>query len=402
MVQCFLELYWLKRSIWEIERSTALTWLGALISISFIRTYYYWIGNTALFDSKFIQPLLCWSFFPQCGAGLGISGHVLAGLFTLKLIMACGALILFVMQRFVGGAWVMTLISWSILTFVYLLDASLRTNTYTAFIIVGFGFLFLPNKSRLVKYVLFAYFIADAYMRLDPAWLSGLPLLQVLDLPEKGLEWVAAFSVIIQFVMPFFAISKDGQRMGYGVGSLIMYNIFYYIIMQEPGYMIIALMMGFYIFDSSEKKRLEREALYQSYEHPEPSNLWWPVVLSVFALAQLPMLNHVRALEFFRMQPVSTSQECRLIAFSHFDKKVEWLSPDINSSLPQGLRCHPQVNFNAMKKLCKTQTGEDNFQNMTVFFLTRGLTDDGFTPRFSSDRFCDSSFTVGGIGGLSR
>lgn len=393
---------WLKRSVWEIERSTALTWLGALISISQLLTYYYWINNSTLFGTDYIQPLLCWSFFPQCGSGLGISGHVLAGLFTLNLIMAVGALILFIMQRFIGGAWTMSLISWAILTSVYLLDASLRTNTYSIFIIITFGFLFLPNKSRLTRYLLFAYFLADAYTRLDPAWLSGLPLLQVLDLPEKGLEWVAAFSVIIQMVLPFFAISKDDQRMGYGVGSLIIYNIFYFLVMREPGFMIVALLMSFFIFDTAEKKRLERETLYQSYEHPEPSNFLWPVVMAVFVAAQLPMLGHFQVLEFFKMQKITASQECRLIAFSHFEEKVEWHSDDINSGLPSSLRCNAQVNFNAMKKLCKTQMNQSSFQNMTVFFLTRGLTDDGFSSQFSSDRFCDSSFSVSGIGGLSR
>lgn len=393
---------WLKRSVWEIERSTALTWLGALISISQIITYYYWINNSTLFGTKFIQPLLCWSFFPECNAGLGISGHVLAGLFTLNLIMACGALIFFVMQRFIGGAWTMTFVSWCILTSIYLLDASLRTNTYSIFIIIVFGFLFLPSKIKLTRYLLFVYFLADAYTRLDPAWLSGLPLLQSLDLPEKGLEWVAAFSVIIQLVMPFFAISKDSQRMGYGVGSLIIYNMFYFIVLQEPGFMIIGLLMSFFIFDSFEKNKMERETLYQSYEHPEPSNFWWPAVLTLFIAAQLPMLGHIRPLEFFRMQKVTTSQECRLLAFSHYNDKVEWHGADVNNALPSGLRCNSQVNFNAMKKLCKTQTGENEFQNMTVFFLTRGLTDEGFSPQFSSDRFCDSSFNASSIGGLSR
>ena len=393
---------WLKRSIWEVERSTALTWLGALISISQIITYYFWINNSTLFGTQYIQPLLCWSFFPECGSGLGISGHVLAGLFTLNLIMAVGALIFFVMQRFVGGAWTMTLISWCILTAVYLLDASLRTNTYTIFIVVTFGFLFMPSKVRLTKYLLFAYFIADAYTRLDPAWLSGLPLVDSLELPKKGLEWVAAFSVIIQLVMPFFAISKDGQRLGYGVGSLIIYNIFYFIILQEPGFMIVGLLMSFFVFDHFERKKLERESLYQSYEHPEPTNIWWPAIIGIFIVAQLPMLNHIRPLEFLRMQGISTSQECRLIAFSHYEDKVQWHGSSVNGQLPTTLKCNPQVNFNAMKKLCKTQTSEGEFQNMTVFFLTRGLTDESFLPAFGSDRFCDSSFEAAGLGGLSR
>ena len=393
---------WFKRSIWEVERSTALTWLGALISISQIITYYFWINNSTLFGTKYIQPLLCWSFFPECGSGLGISGHVLAGLFTLNLIMAVGALIFFVMQRFVGGAWTMTLISWCILTAVYLLDASLRTNTYTIFIVVTFGFLFMPSKARLTKYLLFAYFIADAYTRLDPAWLSGLPLVDALELPKKGLEWVAAFSLIIQFVMPFFAISKDGQRLGYGVGSLIIYNIFYFVIIQEPGFMIVGLLMSFFVFDHFERRKLERESLYQSYEHPEPTNIWWPAIIGLFIVAQLPMLNHIRPLDFLRMQGISTSQECRLIAFSHYEDKVEWHGASVNGQLPTTLKCNPQVNFNAMKKLCKTQTSEGDFQNMTVFFLTRGLTDESFLPSFGSDRFCDSSFEAAGLGGLSK
>ncbi len=383
---------WIKRNIWEIERSPALMALGALISIGHIITYFYWISASQLFSSENAKPLLCWEFFPQCGTALHFSGRIAGWAFTAFLAFSCLSLLIFLMRRMTGLAWFFTMLSWVIAFGTYSLDASLRSNAHSYFILLTFGFLFLPNKGKLVKGLTLLFYLMDAYTKMNPEWLSGLPIVGLLPVPNKGLEWIAAFTVLIELTMPFFLLSRDGQRIGYGLGALILTHAFYFFVQHDAGSLILVFILLFFLFLHFEQKRLERESMYQSYEHPEPSNLWWPVLFLVFILSQFHMSAHRFPLGVLQLHKPQMAEDCRLFAFAHFKSQVKVLDHIVPAGLSEGLRCHPSVNFNALKGYCKDQAATPDFQNVTAFFLTRSLSEITYTLRFSSDRFCDGSF----------
>lgn len=391
---------WLKRSLWEIDRSSSLRVLGGLLALGQILTYVYWQKSSFLFAGSEAQPLLCWNFQSQC-SGTFLSAGTLSTIFTSQLILSIAAALLFFSGRLISWAWVALMISWFVQTSVYFMDASLRSNAYALVFLIGFYLLFLPNKIRMTQYTVFAYFILDALTKLNPDWLSGIGFLGQIAAPEKGLEWLAAFSVIIQMVMPFFLISRDGQRMGYGFAALFIYQVGIFFILKDPSSLSIAAILLFFIFKYFETKRLELESLYQSYEHPEPSNIWWPVVLLIFIAAQFRPPEVLPYLEVLRLEKLQSSEECQTLFFSQGDAKIEWLSTEKVLHLPQNIKCNPQANFNALKQVCAKNKNDNGFRNLTVFFLTRAISETSYRLRFSSDRFCDSSYTGSHIGGLS-
>jgi hypothetical protein len=385
-------LNWLKRSLWEVDRSTSLSVLGGLIALGHAVTHFYWVRVSILFAEPPSAPLLCWSFQSSCEVPF-FSGTTLKGLFWLQLFLSILAGVLFFLRRGTGIAWWGLLLSWSLHAWTYSQDASLRGNTYAFFLLLGFGFLFLPNKTALTRYLFLFYYLADAITKINADWLSGIAFVGHFEAPMKGFEWLAAFSIVFQMVMPFFLISRDGQRMGYGFGVLFAYELLYSYIMRDAGYLVVGLILVFFIFHHFERKRLELEAMYQSYEHPEPTNVWWPAFLAIFVWAQIPTLAaYVPQLELVRMDRVKSTEECQVLAFVRSAGFIQWLKPDHSANLPERWRCHAQANFNVLKHQCVVNRNQPGFQDLSVYYLTRGIAEVSYRLLYGTDEFCSSSF----------
>ncbi len=392
---------WIKRTLWEIDRSSSLAWLGTLISVSFLFIYFFWSSQDQLFKGDFVQPLLCWDFLPQCSQKIPFPAGALNWLFIGFVALSSLSLVLFFIKRSIGFAWTCLLFAWSVYALVYALDASLRSNILGFFVLLGFGYLFIPNKQKLTRYLFLSFYLVDVYLKLNADWLSGLPLYGSIDVPVKGLEWIASFSVLIQLIMPFFLISNDGQRMGYGFAALFFYHLFHFYVQGDPGHLILAMLLLFFIFDYFETKRIQRETMYQSYEHPEPSSIWWPVLVALFCVSQLSYAKGRFPLVLFQLEKPIGSVECQLITYANFKQKVELV--DLNhESVPSTFKCHPMVNFNMIKTYCDRMKKDNQFDNVTAFFLTRKLSDESYKVRFKSDRFCDSSYQYVASEGLSE
>lgn len=390
---------WIKRTIWEIDRSSSLAWLGTFISLSFIIIYFFWSSQSQLFDGQFVKPLLCWDFFPQCSTKIPLPANWLKILFNAFFGFSLISMLLFAMRSSLSFAWLCNLFAWLIFASIYSMDASLSSNVLGFFALFVFGYLFVPSKQKLTRYLIVAFYLVDCYTKLNAEWLSGMPLYGVLQVPEKGLEWIASFSVLIQLVMPFFLISRDGQRLSYGFGVLFLYHLFHFYLQKDPSHLVMALLLIFFIFDYFEFKKIQRETMYQSYEHPEPSSIWWPALLTVFVFSQLQYAGGRFPLLLFQMQQPTGSMECLLTGYANFDKKTESLAGQ-SKNVPAEFKCNPMVNFNRIKSYCEEMKKNNSFENITAFFLTRKLSDESYQVRFSSDRFCDSSYTFNSRGGL--
>lgn len=390
---------WIKRTLWEIDRSSSLAILGAILSVCFLVLYYFWSAQTQLFNADHIKPLLCWDFFPQCSTKVPIPGSWMNFLFNASVALSILSLILFVMRRSLGIAWFFTFLTWGIYLSVYAIDASLRTNIIGFFILFVFSYLFIPNKQKLSRYLILAFYLIDCYTKINPEWLSGMPLYGSINVPEKGLEWIASFSVLIQLILPFFLISRDGQRLSYGFGALFLYHLFHFYTQRDPGHLIMAALLLFFVFDFFEFKRIQRETMYQSYEHPEPSSIWWPAIIAIFCGSQLVYAEGRFPLVLFQMQKPVGSLECILTGYANYQNKVVALNTS-EANVPSNFKCHPMVNFNLVKTYCDKMKSDSSFDNVTAFFLTRKLSDETYQVQFSSDRFCDSSYNFSSRGGL--
>jgi hypothetical protein len=383
----------IKKNIWEIERSNSLLVLGIIFSVLNILVYLFWRQGAGIINDNTISPLLCWDFFPNCTSTRIVPPGLTQALFVFFLIFDVLALITFATKRGLTLGWTCLFICLLIQLGYYVQDASLQSNFHSLVLILQFCYLLIPNKTNLIRFFIFSSYLISGVNRLNPDWLSGVSIPQSVAIPLKGYEWIAVFSVLVELLMPWLLISRERIRLAYGVGVLFIYHLFHFYFWRQFDQVGAALVIIFIAFEHFEQARRERESFYRSYEHPEPSKIWWPVVIGIFIAAQLPVSAHT-PITVLKLQKTNAYSECQQFAFLNFNDRVEQVefNPAADSS-PQ-LRCHPTVAFNKIKALCSKNKEKTGFKNVTGFFLSRAMAETDYKMVFSSDSFCDSGFTL--------
>lgn len=388
----------IKKNLWEIERSPALLILGSLLSALHIINYFFWSHSSSFMASIEGPPLLCWQFFSQCTDFKLIPGSFASAFLVLYLIFAILGALVFMSRRFAGFAWFCLFFATLLKTLFYVQDASLESNYQNLLLLINICFLIIPNKSSLIRLLVFVGYLMMGFYKLSPEWLAGVTIPARVAMPLKGYEWLAVFSVLIEIIMPWLLISRIRVRFLYGFAALFGYHLIQLYFTHHFDHIAAPTILVFLAFEHFEQVRKDRESFYRSYEHPEPSKFWWPVAIGAFVLAQLPTGNET-LLRVFKIEKMGSYSECQQVAFVHAGSKIEQLDLSSDEEIAMNLRCHPTVAFNKVKSLCAKLKKEADFQNITSFFLQRQLAEKEYRLVFGSDRFCDSTYTAENMGG---
>jgi hypothetical protein len=383
----------IKRNIWELERSSALLFLGSLFSAVHVINYFFWVRSASYLGKPDSNPLLCWDFFGNCTEFYVAPPALTGALLTTYLITSALALLVFLTRRFVGFGWTLLFISFLLKLTFYVQDASLQLNAHAMILMAQFCFLFVPNKINSTRLLFFATYIFSAIGKLSPEYLSGAAVPTVLAIPMKGLEWVGVFSVVLELIMPFFLISRMPLRFGYGFATLFLYHCAHLYITRSFEPIGMGILLMFFVAEHFEYSRRERESFYRSYEHPEPSKVWLALTASLFLAAQFPPTAH-SAFALIKIEPPKTYLDCKQITFIYHADRVEQAELLNDPSLTRDLACNKSVAFNRVKNICEKNKRDPQFKNVASYFLSRRLAETTFSPVFSSDRFCDSTYTL--------
>jgi hypothetical protein len=383
----------IKRNIWELERSWSLLFLGALFSAIHVINYFFWISSASYLGKVDASPLLCWDFFGNCTEFYFVPPSLTGVLLTTYLITSSIGFLVFLTRRFTGFAWTMLFISFLLKLTFYAQDASLQMNVHALLLITQFCYLFIPNKTNAIRSIIFGTYILSAIGKLSPEYLSGAAINTHISIPLKGLEWVGVFSVVLEVLMPFFLLSRQRLRFGYGFGVLFLFHLAQFYLLRSFEPLGMAILLFFFIGDHFEYSRRERESFYRNYEHPEPSKIWWAFASALFIAAQFPPTAHT-PLMLMRIEPPKTYLDCKQITFVYYGDHVEQTELLSDSSLSRDLACNKSVAFNRVKNICEKNRRNPDFKNVASYFLSRRLAETEFSPVFSSDRFCDSTYSL--------
>jgi hypothetical protein len=383
----------IKRNIWELERSSSLIFLGGIFSAIHIINYFFWINSASYLGKADASPLLCWDFFGNCTEIFFVPPALTSALLTTYLIAACVAFLVFLTRRFVGFAWSLLFITFLLKTIFYVQDASLQLNLHALILIAQFCYLFVPNKLNSIRTLIFATYLLNGIGKMTPEYLSGAAIPSTIPLPLKGLEWVGVFSIVIEILMPFFLLSRQRLRFAYGFGVLFIFHIAQLYLTHSFEPLGMAILLLFFVAEHFEYSRRERESFYRNYEHPEPSKIWWALTATIFFAAQFPPTAH-SPLALIKIEPPRTYLDCKQITFVYFKDHIEQTELLADSSLARELACNKSVAFNRVKNICEKNRRNADFKNVASYFLSRRLAETDFSPVFSSDRFCDSTYSL--------
>jgi hypothetical protein len=382
-----------KSNFWEIDRSPILYHFGAILSILHIFNYFFWKTHSPFLAATTTKPLLCWEFFTNCTQHSLISSALPPKLFAVYLIVAILAFVLFIWRRFIQACWTLLFVTTLIHLFLYVTDASLRSDIQGFLLFLNLCFLFVPNKASIIRITIILFYFLSAYHELSPEWLSGIHLSKAIPLPYKGLEWVAAVGIAVKLTLPFLLVSPFGQRLTLAVIGLLAYHGFHFYFERDFASVTMIFMMFFFVIDYFVRKKMEFETLYQSYAHPEPSKLWWPIVAGFYLAIQTSFIPKTLPTDIFHVLGPTSTSDCNNISFAYFKDHVEQLTLTDSEALDPSVRCHPLVAFNGAKDICAKDKENPQFKTIASYFLSRKFSDKEFHTVFATEDICADDLT---------
>lgn len=386
----------LKSNLWEIRKSSSLTIFGGLLSILSALIFYNWWqqGQLPLLYHQEPYPM-CWGFLDSCAWLKAISPQAMEVMFWTFGVSSLMAGIFFLLARMPGLGWFFLLVAWLIKWPLYIQDQRLASNINYLVTLLTFVFLLVPNKSKLIRWLITGFYVSQAFVNLSPEWLSGQVYAEALEVPIKLGEWLAAISVLVEFLAPMALWFRELRYFALAWVSLTTYHglQWYALGYFEP----VTLIMLTLLFPLSyyEERKDEREYLYRSFIRPEPSAVWVYVTMAIFIVAQvLPFVPK----DYLSINPAVATTisldleapgiECRQVSFNVFDHHVE----EVNIEAPQGrsarYRCHPQLRFVDLKRACKDGESQSGFRTIMSALTSRELGQAEFTPVFVSRDVC--------------
>lgn len=394
---------WIKANLWEIGQSTALRNLGALLALTHVLTYMSWSHSSSyLFSIGHKGPSLCWSFLPQCmklNPFLPGQGHALL---VAYLVISILAVLVFFGERWVGLGWFLLILAFGIKSFFQLLDHSLTANIHVVLFFIQTVFLFIPQKRRVIKSLVIVSYLTLGFLKLNEDWMAGFWLTAKIDmLPDKGAEWAAAVSALVELIAPWLLLSRQWQKFASGLGALLLYHITAWVFLDflEPA--VYSCFLLFFAVSFFEQRRLEREHLYQSYIRPEPSRAWVPFGIAVFLAFQFLsvwIVSPTLADNPLHMTKHPIPVKCQQFTFASFEKELRELPSHVADSSSSEETCHPNLRFQTIQAECEEVRKEPGFSHLSSYFLKRSLSQEKFQRIFEIKNICDRNATISTAG----
>jgi hypothetical protein len=383
----------LKGNFWEIERTPRLFQFSTLFSFIHVIAYFLWSKQTQVIGAEVARPILCWGFYENCQNSLVVTKLGISFLLGTYLTFAILAFFSSLWRRSAFATWILVLFTSALHLLIYSLDAGRALDIHGLIVVLGLGYLFVPNKLPFLRTTIVVFHVFLAWRELSPDWLSGAGLIGALPFPLKGLEWMASMGVSIKMTLSLLLVSATWQRMALGAAGLMGYHGFIFYFRHDFSSFALMLLILFYVLDYLAKKKSEFETLYQSYAHPEPSKLWWPMAVSVYVLIQLFQVGESSSLRLVSIAGPPISRECHHVNFANYKNRIEQLQDFAVGELAESVKCHPLAAFNLAKEICARRKSQPDFIGLTSGFLIRRPNEESFSALYNLDNICDEKVT---------
>lgn len=392
----------LKSNLWEIKKSKVLQIFGAFLGVAHALTYWLWQSSSSNPLTYYNNPQpMCWSLIENCQWVKFLSPSLMGIVFHGYGVLAVMTAVVFLITRLVGFGWFLLVLTSIFKAILYIQDMRLSGNVHYFIVVASFCYLLVPNKAHLLRWLTASYFAASGLLKLSPNWLSGQWFVDLLHVPVKLGEWLAAVSALVEMLAPMALFFRDLRNF------LIAYiTLFVYLgLMWYAGHSFfepMVLMLAIQIFPMLfyEERKTEREYLYQSFIRPEPSPAWLVIGLLFFWGAQaLPFIPHdqvstLKGVEStLAMSPIAATGECEQTTFAIYADRSEEIEIQTPPERPSHFKCNPYLKFLDLKVICREKASDPQFKTLMTFFHVRDLRDQSYRTAFKSTDLCNSEVT---------
>lgn len=394
-------------NLWEINKSFALRFLGAVLALSQGFIAYQWmVGANSPLRFARQSTTVCWPLFTNCGWVKLLSPGIIDATYWIFVTMIALAVLFFVLTRAAGASafflWISTLLGF----FLYTQDFRLSSNAGFLTFFFSFIFLLVPSKVFSFRLIIFAVYLSFALMKLNSDWLSGYWIIERISVPDKLGEWLAALITLVELIAPAALLIRDGRYFWTGWCTLLAYHIaMAWLGLTHLSYLFIGLLIFLGIADLEDRK-LEREYIYQSFIHPEPSRFWTFLILILFGFCQLS--QHFdwwrdrtvvqSTVGLFTPYPISLVENCKGQLWKVYDNGWQEARFPTVEGRDNSMKCHPYLRFLDLKAECEILKSEPNFVTIAAIFESQRVFEGSSEVHFQSSDLCNPNYQFSDVG----
>lgn len=394
-------------NLWEINKSFALRFLGAILAFSQALIAYQWFNgsNSPLLFSR-QTTTVCWPIFSACSWVKLLSPGVIDAAYWIFVVSLVVAILFFLLTRAAGASafflWLSTLFGF----FLYTHDFRLSSNAGFLTFFLSFIYLLIPSKIFSFRFIVFAVYLSFALMKLNSDWLSGYWIMEKVQVPIKLGEWLAALTTLVEWIAPATLLIRDGRYFWSGWLTLMAYHVaMAWLGLTHLSLLFIGLLIFFGLVDLEERK-LEREYIYQSFIHPEPSRFWTFLILIVFAFCQLSQhfswwnhrTNVQSSVSLFTPYPISRVENCSGLLWKIYESGWQQTNFPTAEGRDSSMRCYPYLRFLDLKAECELMKKEPGFKTLAAVFESKRLFEGTSQIHFQSSDICNSKYQFSDVG----
>lgn len=377
-----------KGQIEEIQSSRVLQLYGALLGLSNILTAYFWWSRE--FSDT---PAICWSFFQNCQVLSPISQNANSYLIIFAMISFLASLSL-ILKRGKEG-YILLLFAFALKMLFQITDYRLMGNYHYMNNIIQVCFLFVFEKTNMIRLFLVLFYMAASLIKFNTDWLSGSALIRPSIFSGKLLEIACAYVIVLELVLAPLLVLVRNKIIKYAVlVQLIIFHIFSWHIVGYLYPLTMFFLISLFFLDSN------------FFNWPKTKTNLFLIFIFIASQAYVAILEPQSSLNGRNRLLSLNMLDARAVCETRFILKykneiVEYI-PDF---LEYGMRirCDPLIVLDHIKKTCEDQKMHSGFLDIDIDHQVRRFSESDQLNKIEQLTFqdvCQKSLHIGILGNI--
>ncbi len=285
-----------------------------------------------------------------------------------------------------------------------LLDYRMMGNYHYMPFLVSFFFLFIPQKSLSLRFLITLFYVAAGSLKFNLEWLSGASIGEKPDfLPQILFEYSCAYVVALETLMVWLLWSKRRWLRFAGLAQLVLFHAvsWYWVGYFYP--LIMASLLSIYPLgwhSSRDAQWRNRDSARDA--HPglleSASKLRRTAQLALMIYILLQVLPHLSSADsaldgtsrILSLNMYDARSVCTGAIFLHYNDGEQTKTVAYRPDLHTGVRIHcDPILFEAeAHNLCRDQMRNETFRDLDIFLVAKRSTGDEYSDILRGHAYC--------------
>lgn len=362
---------------------------GALLAFSHVLTALWWLRSGSVPRMANESEAICWPMFPNCEPFRIFDTNQLHWLVYSYISIALLLTTIFTARKSISAGY-FGLIALNLIKVLFLcLDYRLRMNQHYMAGIITLLFLFAPNKSSQIRYIIPLFYFWAGFLKLNSEWLSGSAIYGDIWIFHDSplLPWACAYVVALEIIGVWGLLSKNRLWFWCTVLQLSVFHIISYSVVSFFYPLLMLSLLSIF-------------PMYWKEDEGSPLKRLWTGRAGILTYALVAFFSTLQIYHFCMPGDTAITGEGRSFALHMFDAKIDCTAQaliknssgkralDLRTHMPIRLECDPVVYWNKARHLCRKLEDEPGFVDIDLSLSSKHSNETSFRQVVDIKNFC--------------